>query len=315
MIADFPCVLPEFFKLVDPGFELVLATEGAKLFPRAVAMPGWMHLWDLVIRKGLCNLRYFPEWLVGLKAIVAFMRKRNYLEVLVRSLRQRGLGGAVDLLKAASLPSFADWRWGTLRACCVAVLSFIDALRMHFDAKLFVESREGTEMRQVLAALRSDIWRRFLDFVAWYCAWLGDLMSWGQGCACHGASEGSERCPWKGRRLREAHAHATAALRRGLEEANQWCEASWGCGTAWLDMQACVRGTFSLATRKIRFMDRIPYLLAKLGQPGVKAQCNNGKVALEMGTTESASSSLGKTGRCAKTYMPWAPTAGVCPSG
>lgn len=273
-VANFKCILPDFYGLFDKDFRPPALLAGEMLFPRAVEMPGWMHLWDLVIRKGLCLPKYFPKWLVGLKAIVAFMRKSIDLEVLLRSLRQKGFEGAADLLASISLPSFADWRWKTLRTCCNAVLSFVDTLREHFDHKLFKQARDGTAMRNLMEALGSQTWRNFLGFVAWYCDWLGRIMSWGQGCACHGPDGGAESCPWKGRRLPEAHAFATAALRRGLDEANAWTADTWNCGTeAWLDMQAAVRAAHRLATQKISFMTKVPYLLARLGHPGVKEQC------------------------------------------
>ena len=274
MLANFPCVLPDFFQgLVDGKYQPPQEPRLAMLFPKAVSMPGWMHMWDLVIRRGLCTPRYFPKWLVGLKAVVAFMRKSTYIEALARSLRQKGLHGAADLLAFASLLGFAEWRWGTLRACAVAVSKFIDTLRVHFDMKLFADSRDRTGIKNLMEALGSKSWRSYLHFVCWFTDWLGTIMSWGQGCPCHGVTLVGD-CSRKGRRIREAHQYATVALRRGLDEANTWTAATWGCGLQeCLEMQAAVRASFRIAEQKIAFLDRIPYLLARLGEPGVRARC------------------------------------------
>ena len=66
---------------------------------------------------------------------------------------------------------------------------------------------------------------------------------------------------------------AAVALRAGLDEANEWTSTTWMCGEDWLDMQAAVRAAFILATKNIDFLDRVPYLLAKLGEDGIKAKC------------------------------------------
>lgn len=118
LLADFPLVLPAFFRLVDPAFQAQRVTADALLFPRALAVPGWLHLWDLLIRRGLESLDFFPSWLQGLKALVHFLRGTQHSTVIARNLRQRGLAGAADLIEQARLPTFAAWRWGTLRLCC-----------------------------------------------------------------------------------------------------------------------------------------------------------------------------------------------------
>lgn len=276
-IGQLPCILPEFYHLIDPAFDTPPVGEGEDLFPRALCMPGWMHLFDLILRGALSGMCWFPKWIEGLKSMVSFLRSATNMATLTRSLRQAGHGGAADLLQATKFAHFADWRWGTLRACCKALLGVVDTLRLRFDAKAFGSSRDTTGMKTMLEALRSDSWRRLLNFVHWVCVWLGDLMSWGQGCSCH---EGSlmggvtVHCDWKGRRLPDAHHHASEVLRRGLAEANAWTPEAWDVDQAMLaQMQSCVRGAYHLAMRKLEFLDRVPYLLASLGRPGVRDRC------------------------------------------
>lgn len=277
-LADFPCVLKDFYELVDMKYEVPgKADEAEWLFPRALAVPGWMHLWDLLIRRGLSDLGFFPLWLQGLKAIVSFLRQRQHMAVVARDFRRRGLGGAASVLESARFPNFAEWRWGTLLKCCDALSGILDTLREHFDAQLFHESRDRTGISNMLTALNSGQWKDQFCFVHWLCKWLGGIMQWGRGCACHEKAlrAGADiACDKKGRRLNEAFKFATHELQRGLEEANAWGPKSTSSGGSfWLECQAAVRATFELGTRKIKFLDKVPYLLARLAEPGVRQRC------------------------------------------
>lgn len=53
-----------------------------------------------------------------------------------------------------------------------------------------------------------------------------------------------------------------------------WCTIqTWGLGKDWTELQGCVRTSYHLASRKLLFLDRVPYLLARLGEPGVRERC------------------------------------------
>ena len=240
-------------------------------------MPGWLHLWDLMIRNGLCSARWFPHWLVGLKAIVSFLRQSNNAGAIARRLREQDLGGAADLLENAKLPNFAEWRWGTLHECCEELSGILGSLKMCLRAQHFAGSRDTASATKLLSALHGEEWHCQFGFVRWFTAWLGRIMRWGQGCRCHEDElrAGSEiECDRKGRRIPEAHGYATAALRKGLAEANEWTSASWGGGAELLSQcQAVVRATYHLSVRKMAHLDRIPYLLARLAEPGVRSRC------------------------------------------
>lgn len=130
----------------------------------------------------------------------------------------------------------------------------------------------------MLAALKSKEWSGQFMFIQWYCAWLGDIMHWGKGCSCHEAELRQGLvvdCPMKGRRLPDAYRHAQQELRAGLEEANGWGPETWNAGGTpiWVSCQACVRLTFEIGMQKVSFLDRVPYLLARLEEPGVCRRC------------------------------------------
>ena len=73
--------------------------------------------------------------------------------------------------------------------------------------------------------------------------------------------------------MRQAFTYATSALKAGLYEANAWHDSYWGLGRdANLNIQAAVRSVYAQARQKLRHLDRIPYLLCRLEEPGVAAR-------------------------------------------
>lgn len=57
---------------------------------------------------GLSNLRFFPDWLTGLKAIVAFLRSSSNCAAIGRNWRSKGCSGAANMIEGVSLPTFAE---------------------------------------------------------------------------------------------------------------------------------------------------------------------------------------------------------------
>jgi hypothetical protein len=148
---------------------------------------------------------------------------------------------------------------------------------LHCDATPFFRGRDRTQLSSMLAALASDEWRKQTDFVNFVAAWLVGRMQWGAGCDCHEAALLAGEavvCCYKGRRLRKAHALVDVRLKNVLEESVNWTEDTWGLGHAALvQLQGRIRFAFFLELRKFRRLDRLPYLLCRLAEPGVAARC------------------------------------------
>ena len=82
------------------------------------------------------------------------------------------------------------------------------------------------------------------------------------------------QCDRKGRRIKTAYVFAMTVLQDGLEGASSWTVATFNLGIDILrELQGCVRGVVHLGGLKIKFFDRVPVLLARLGEPGIKARC------------------------------------------
>ena len=83
-------------------------------------------------------------------------------------------------------------------------------------------------------------------------------------------------CSRKGRCLQQAYPHAVKALRAAYDEANLWDSQSLafdGDSVLWREAQGAVRLVYLAALRKIDFLNHLIWLLARLGEPGVKARC------------------------------------------
>ena len=127
-----------------------------------------------------------------------------------------------------------------------------------------------------MSAIESVSWNSQLKFVDRLSGVLTMVLEWGGGCSCHEEDYAAGRpveCNMKGRRLGEAFPFACANLRSLLESANRWTSADFGSDELLFHQcVACVRALHRYAMLKIGFLDVIPWLLARLDQPGVAAR-------------------------------------------
>ena len=269
-------LVPEFYNVM---LECKVQVEARLyLFPIAVASPGWMHGWDVVLQRGLSSLSFFSVFLVGFRALVAFCRSKLWRGQLVRHLKSQGLVVMAQVIDAIRMPSVTEWRWGTLSSACKSLLAVFGTLAHYFRPELFGSCKDGNKTINAAAnALASPRFHAQLKFVGWYSDWLCTIQSWGKGSKQRDQAllDGSDFDPlWNGRRLPEAATYVQEALRRGLTEANSWTTETFGCDhETLLQLQACVRGSFHLAQKRHAYLFKLPWLLARLLDPGVKALC------------------------------------------
>ena len=79
-------------------------------------------------------------------------------------------------------------------------------------------------------------------------------------------------CLYAGRRVRTAYAWASAALRAGLEEAEGWDVNEFGLPNV-DELQGAVRASVSYGMDLLDPYSRIPFLAARLDEPGIRDQC------------------------------------------
>ena len=273
-----PDMLPDFFELMlRIPLQPAEAIHERWLFPLAIQMPGWRHIFDLILRRSLSSMPWFPRWLDIFKSLCSFLRDLSVQDQLCRSLRGTPFAAAVQVIKLVTIPGFAKWRWTTLDDCCSELFKIWATFRRVFNPQHFANMREdGTRLQRVVEAVHNEIWNQQLKFVRWHADWLGKLGSWCGGCDIHGRQpcDGSNGCRGKGKRLPSASAHLARELARGLAEANAWHAAEFGGYAEVLQhAQGCARAAHHLATLKTAWVDKIPYLFARLREPGVKAMC------------------------------------------
>ena len=79
-IADF---LPDFYELwLNCKCPAGINRDLKSLFPRAIQIGGWKHLFDNLIVRGLSSLFFFPGWLTKTKAVVAWLRTFTVIDEL-----------------------------------------------------------------------------------------------------------------------------------------------------------------------------------------------------------------------------------------
>ena len=266
-------VLQNFMRHI--GSNAFISTDSPLIFSGALAMPGWRHCFDLVLRRGLWMMPWFPSWVKKLKLLVSWLR--DDLCLITDFLLEKHMGGLASVLESASLPRFADWRWATLNNCLKSLDTFLGSLVRVYEPGPFKKSRDTVRHKAVTEALASPEWLNQFQVLKFYCGVMTDLLEWCGGCRCHGSNSSSSdraQCLYKGRRLDEAFLHARAHLRLALDEINSWEPRMVGGDIDLLrQIQAVMRGTWMLSCEKIQFLDELPYLLARLHQPGVRDEC------------------------------------------
>eukprot|EP00959_Pyramimonas_sp_CCMP1952_P378104 7920364-Pyramimonas_sp.AAC.1 len=170
--------LPDYYWFIREPVPRGVRANG-RLMPRVIRSSGWRHAFDVVIRRGLSMLDFFPDFLTKLKALVKFLRDRNLMETLVQGLRGRGLPAVAETVSVFTFPSFAKWRWSTPHHCVTPLSEILETFISAFDPALFRGMRDQTLFGTIVVALGSDRWAtRELSFVKWFTAWLTLLQNY-----------------------------------------------------------------------------------------------------------------------------------------
>jgi hypothetical protein len=100
-------------------FSRVIPQElGTHTFPRALAIPGWRHLWDVVLRRGLASLSWFPGWMAGMRSLISFLRVETNMQQMTKDMLSSGFPMVAEIFAKMCLPTIADWRFGAFVSSC-----------------------------------------------------------------------------------------------------------------------------------------------------------------------------------------------------
>ena len=264
-VRDLPDLLIPF--LQDLGARVpAKKTKERWLLPLCIAAPGWHHLFDGLLRFGLGMLPWFPGFLEKLKALNKWLRNSNV--DIVAALVAAGLPAPALLVRSAQLPHFAAWRWKTIAVVTKSLLSLLPALcpNSHLFLPLLFKSKDKPFASSVRRALQEGSWAQHFEFVHWLGSWVCRLEKWGSRCPCpHHAGLRDFQCDRKGRLLHLAWPHASAVFDEVLREVQEWQPERFD-GDLVLQQQceASLRATVARAKEKLHYLDRVPYLFARL---------------------------------------------------
>ena len=275
-IARSPCLISDYFDLMlDAPVQIPFRLY---LFPLAVSSPGWMHGWDVVMQRSLASLSFFPSFLIGLKSVIAFFRSKLWKSQLTRDLKTKKLAAAAEVIQGVSMPSIAEWRWGTLWEACRSLQAVLGTIQHYFSLAVFGDPKTINKTLTLCSnTLKCPDWTWQFQYVAWFCDWICSLQSWGRGSKYHDNAKGDagDVDPlWRGRRLGEAEEFVKQSLQQGLSACNSWSVEYFGCGhSSLLELQRCTRSAFHLAQLRHDYLSKLPWILVHLLKPGGKSRC------------------------------------------
>ena len=269
-IADYADILIPFCMAI--GVRIPKGIQRQRyLFPCALMTMGWFHLFDNLLRNGLCNLAWFGAFLTVLKALTKFLRE-NRAEIS-QAYADAGMAGSASFFKTLAVASFAVWRWETLGVVCIDVWAPLTMLRdsFHLLQPLLKQMKDTTIAKKVIVALTSVQWLCEFKFVNWYSTSINSFASFGQSCMCHQEEyrKGIKvECSEKGRILPIAFTVTRNFLNKFLATAEGWSPTQWGGSRSFFDScVGCVRGTWNRGCQKTEWMDEVPFILVVFSPP------------------------------------------------
>ncbi len=246
------------------GPESVMEGHSDYLFPLAIEVLGSMHLCDLVLRQVVGRIRWWPEWQGSAKAVCAFLRNRAYRERLLHAAADRLSVEDANALSGFRA-TFAKWRWGTLALVLRDLSRVRGPLIVAYDYQLFKRGRDPEHLAVDKAIKDEDFWLK-CNLLHEIVGRLEDLRGWLRGCPCHPggagghAAEGSEGCPFKGRRAPTLRAELSKRVR-------EWSAAADTVSVegATQDFLGDLRTTLSTMAGHLKhrfgFADSLPWLV------------------------------------------------------
>ena len=211
------------------------------------------------------------------KSIVHVLRDHGLKETLIKQFRTQSADGLADALDQLYVPSFAKGRWYTMEACCNSLGSVLSSLTEMFNVAICGGVKDETSrsyITNMALALFDAQWLKDFSFVDWGASWLGKILRWGKTCPCHHAeflASGVVRVCWRmGRLLKTCVAYCEERLQSGLSEAESWLVSAWGDMERLRMCRGAVRSAYMYGHELIGVFTAVPYLFARLQEPGVK---------------------------------------------
>jgi len=238
--------------------------EATHLLPNAVFVPGWCHLWSNMIRSCCSKLEAWPARLGKLRAMVRFLKTKDYRHVWAAAMERVGKHGMAEQLRTPFGASFASWRFETLPDA-LGELHRLSEVCTKFFSKPVFGAIEDTSLLNEVAAVCTDA-----EFWTWLKVLSGPMCAmerarlWGTWCSCHDASDKSP-CPNKSRRLHEVHSRLDTLAKELLDWQSglsiQACDGRLG---VMLQAQEFAASAVSEIRLRFRWAGQVPYLFSNV---------------------------------------------------
>lgn len=171
------------------------------VFPRALVIPGVLHIFHNLSWKIDDSMPSFKKWLDGMKSVVTLMHYKQNREKFIDTCVR---GSVFDTPRSpvnAGLPSTTDWRWGSIVHVVTMVLPLKNVLQGTFDVSAMTDKplpvdqqydaassreREGKlNLHLIRDTVNSGWWWAFTHMIETLHKILADFQAWCEGCPCH----------------------------------------------------------------------------------------------------------------------------------
>ena len=218
-IADCRDMLPEFLQYIGSSLASICIREEF-LFPLCFWCIGWHHMFDNAANDCFENLYFWPMLLKAIKAIIGILRIHYYRKVIAAQLKTNGHD---ERFLRHPPPSFAKWRWSTLKQVLDYYIPVNLSLRDSWTQELLRNCRKSGMNGEAVKALTSDSFADQTRVVGDIMYAIYNIRVWGSGCPCceHLRVQGKKvKCPqnMEGKRLPEA----AGRIDRFLQACNDW---------------------------------------------------------------------------------------------
>lgn len=280
-IVDAPDLVPAFVAsvgIVPHPSQVHMLEPEPFLFKRAFWFPGWQHSCDTALKDVVYKLAFFPSFLKKLKACIAWLCCDSYRQATAREACNYSQDGRVfDKVP----PSFAHWRWGTLRNVTSYLMARGELLALVWSRKVLPSVKAPADLQEVDAALSDPLFWSQLRIVGDIADAFHGLRTWGAGCACHSAErmEGKVvRCSVQGRRLPDAKGRVAEFTNMMLAQAmkapvGSYCDGASLPPDLELSRAYAFRSAAPIAQRKWELLDSLPYSLGRARDRAIMREC------------------------------------------
>ena len=276
-VSELPdCISP----FLSGNMESLELNEPSALFPRALRVLDWSHLWHWLAEHICESMSFYAEWEPLAKAVAKLLSTASYVDTLVKSLEEQHAPEGLRKQLRGFRGRFITWRFGSIQQVTKDLMAVKEALILAWGEGKF-RFRDSVLLSRVGAAMRNPAFWAWTRVLEGFSQFTETHRQWGLGCHCHEAQcqEAARRhqtfaCPRKSMRGPELHGHLSDAkleLPRMVAQLIQDPEVQAVHG---LDVEAaaCSNRLLALMDLKLGYVRKMPWLLWRIRDSPAAAQ-------------------------------------------